>query len=198
MIGFLLLEENIMTDFTFHTIDSAPENSKPLLKQAKESFGFDLNLFAGMAESPALLEGYLALSEIFNKTRLSDIERLIIIMTNNRLNGCEYCIAAHTTGAKGQNIQAEVIEALRYGTPLSDQKLEALRVFTAKMIISRGRPEQKDLNAFLASGYTKENVFDVILGTGLKLMSNYANHIMDTPLDDAFKANAWINKKTKE
>ncbi len=180
-----------MADFTLHTIDSAPEQSKSLLKQAEEAYGFNLNLFAGIAESPALLEAYLALSDIFNKTSLSGTERLIVIMTNNRLNGCEYCMAAHTTGAKAQNIADDVIEALRNGTAIGDQKLEALRTFTSKLINTRGRPMQSDLDAFYAAGYTRGNVFDVILGTGLKLMSNYANHIMDTPVDDAFKANTW-------
>ena len=50
-----------------------------------------------MATAPALLEGYMTLAGIFDKTELSETERQIILMTNNRLNGCTYCMAAHTT-----------------------------------------------------------------------------------------------------
>ncbi len=73
-----------MQTFTIHTVDSAPQASVPLLTGAKQAYGFVPNLFAGMSESPALLEAYLSLSQIFNKTDLSETERQVIMMTANR------------------------------------------------------------------------------------------------------------------
>ena len=181
-----------MTEFTTYSIATAPEASKPFLEGAKKAFGFEANLLGNMAEAPALLEGYLTLSGIFDKTNLSATEQQIILMTNNRLNGCTYCMAAHTTISQGQKVPADIIEALRNGTPIADPKLEALRTFAAVINETRGWPDAADVEAFLAAGYTRQTVLEVILGTSLKVMSNYTNHITKTVLDAAFQANAWI------
>jgi uncharacterized peroxidase-related enzyme len=180
-----------MTEFTIHTEESTPEGSKELIQAAKGKYGFLPNLSAVQSESPAMLEGYGALSQIFNKTNLSETERQIILMTNNRLNGCAYCMAAHTTISQMAKVPVDVIEALRSGTEIADSKLEALRVFTIRMNETRGWVEQSDLDAFFAAGYDKASVLDVILGTSLKVLSNYTNHISQTPVDAAFKANTW-------
>jgi len=179
-----------MTEFKVHTIESAGE-SAPLLEQSNKAYGFVPNLHAVMAESPVMLEAYRALSTIFSKTDLSETERQIIVMTNNRLNGCTYCMAAHTSIMQGAKVPGDVITALREGTPIADPKLEALRVFAEKINVSRGRPDDGDIETFLAAGYTKRTVLEVIVGTSYKVLSNYTNHIATTPLDDAFAGNTW-------
>ncbi len=179
-----------MTHFPIHTSDTAPQ-SKTLIEGAKTAYSFVPNLLATMAESPALLEGYMTLSSIFDKSDLSPTERQIILMVNNKLNGCTYCMSAHTVIARSQGVPDEVIGALRDGTSLSDPKLEALRVFAEQINESRGWLEQSDLDAFLSAGYTHRTILEVILGTSLKVMSNYTNHIASTPLDNAFSSDEW-------
>lgn len=183
------------TQFTTYTTENAPEASKPLLIGAKQALGFLPNLLGGMAESPTLLEGYMSVAGIFNKTTLSETERQIILMTSNRLNDCTYCMAAHTTISQGAKIPADVIAALRNATPIADAKLEALRQFTVRLVESRGWPTDADVQSFIAAGYTRQTVLEVILGTSLKVMSNYFNHIAQTPLDTVFQANAWSTSK---
>ncbi len=180
-----------MTDFTTHTIESAPDTSKPFLQGAKNAYSFVPNLLGTMAAAPALLEGYMTLAGIFDKTDLSETERQIILMTNNRLNGCTYCMAAHTTISQMAKVPADVIEALRNNTPIADPKLEALRTFAAIINETRGWPSDEQVEAFLAAGYTRQTVLEVILGTSLKVMSNYTNHIAETKVDDAFATNTW-------
>lgn len=179
-----------MSTFPLHTVETAPE-SKGLMERAEQAFGFVPNLLGVMAGSPALLEGYMTLSNIFDKTDLSPAERQIILMVNNRLNGCTYCMAAHTKIAEAQGVHADIIEALRNGAELSDPKLEALRVFAINVNESRGWPQQSDIDDLLAAGYTNRTILEVILGTSLKTMSNYTNHIANTPLDAAFAAAEW-------
>ncbi len=179
-----------MTVFQVHTIESAPE-SKELLDSAKNAYGFVPNLLAIMAESPALLEGYMTLASIFDKSDLSATEQQIIMMVNNRLNGCTYCMSAHTGISKAQGVSDEIINALRDGTPISDPKLEALRVFAIRINESRGWPTQDEINSLISVGYTQRTIFEVILGTSLKIMSNYTNHIASTPLDEQFKPVEW-------
>ena len=107
-------------------------------------------------------------------------------MTNNRLNGCVYCMAAHTAISQMAGVKADVIEALRNNTPIADAKLEALRTFAAVINESRGWPSDAQVEAFLKAGYTQQNVLEVILGTSLKVMSNYTNHVAETAVDNAF------------
>jgi len=180
-----------MTSFTAYTIQAAPEASQPLLQSAKDAYSFVPNLLGTMAEAPALLEGYMALASIFDKTNLSETERQIILMTNNRLNGCNYCMAAHTSLSQMAGVKTEIIEALRNNTPIVDEKLEALRTFAAVINESRGWPTEAQVNTFIDAGYTQQSVLEVILGTSLKVMSNYTNHIAETEVDKAFAANAW-------
>ncbi|WP_417731124.1 carboxymuconolactone decarboxylase family protein [Rosistilla oblonga] len=181
-----------MTDFNVHTIESAPEASKPQLEHSQKTYGFVPNLHGVMAESPALLEAYRTVSAIFDtKTDLSTTERQIIAMTNNRLNGCTYCMAAHTSIMQAGKVPDDVITALRDGTPIADPKLEALRVFAEQVNEKRGWIERSDIDALLAAGYTKQTVFDVIVGTAYKVLSNYTNHVAQTPLDPTFAKNEW-------
>lgn len=180
-----------MIDFTVHTHETAPEASKPVLQAVEKAYGFLPNLIGIFAESPAAAEAYPALSSFFDKSDLTPTERQVILMTNNRLNNCTYCMAAHTTISKMQSVPDDVIQALRDGTALADPKLEALRVFATQVNENRGFVDQADLDAFLAAGYTKANILEVVLGTALKVMSNYTNHVAETPLDDAFKPAEW-------
>ncbi len=179
-----------MTDYPIHTAETAPK-AETILRRAQKANGFVPNLYATMAEAPALLEGYVTLSATFDKSDLSATERQIVLLVNSRLNGCSYCMAAHTMIAKMQGVPEDVVEALRSGTELSDPKLEALRSFAIKINESRGWPEQSDLDAFFAAGYEKRNVLEVVLGTALKVMSNYTNHIASTPVDAAFAEAEW-------
>ncbi|WP_298840255.1 carboxymuconolactone decarboxylase family protein [uncultured Roseobacter sp.] len=183
-----------MTEFTTHTAESAPEASARLLEGAQKNMGFVPNLLATMAEAPALLEGYMTLAGIFGKTDLSETERQIILMTNNRLNGCNYCMAAHTTISQGAGVPSDVIDALRNNTPISDPKLEALRQFSIVVNETRGWPGDAQVQALLDAGYTKQTILEVVLGTAFKVLSNYTNHIAETEVDAAFSANAWTDK----
>jgi uncharacterized peroxidase-related enzyme len=177
--------------FKIHTAENTTEAAKPFLEGAKRAYSFVPNLLATMAESPALLEGYMTLAGIFNKTSLTETERQIILMTNNRLNGCVYCMAAHTTISQGAGVPADVIKALRENHVIADKKLEALRTFSAIVNETRGWPTEAQISTFVAAGYTPQTVLEVILGSSLKVMSNYTNHIANTPVDEAFKLNAW-------
>lgn len=184
-----------MTEFNVHSIESAPEHSRPKLEVSKKAYGFIPNLLGVMAESPALLEAYLTLSDLFDtSTNLSTTEQQIIAMTNNRLNGCTYCMAAHTSIMQAGKVAEDVIRALRDGTPIADPKLEALRVFAEQVNQKRGWVDDGDIEDLLAAGYPKRTVFDVIVGTAYKVLSNYTNHVAGTPLDRGFAKNEWVSK----
>lgn len=175
-----------MSEFITHTLDTAPQASRALLQGAKKQIGFIPNLLGAMAESPATLESYLTLSALFDKTAFTVTERQLVILSISRLRNCTYCLAAHGTIARMQKIPAEIVEAVYYNQPLADAKLEALRAFTLAVLAADGFVAQEALHAFYQAGYQKQHVLDVILGISFKTLSNYINHINDTPIDANF------------
>ncbi|WP_298963842.1 carboxymuconolactone decarboxylase family protein [uncultured Roseibium sp.] len=180
-----------MTEFSRHTLETAPEQSKPLLNNSLQAFGMIPNLHAVMAESPQHLEAYQKLHELFQQTSLTAAQQTVVWMTINVEHTCHYCVPAHTAIAHMQKINSGLIEDLRNGKPLEDAKLEALRRFTLQVVRQRGNVSTQDVESFLAAGYTKQHVLDVILGVAQKVMSNYVNHLADTPVDPPFQKFAW-------
>jgi uncharacterized peroxidase-related enzyme len=180
-----------MSMFPIHTEMTAPEAAKPLLEQAKKNLGMIPNLERVMAESPALLEGYVHLWELFDTTSLSPIERQVVYQTANFENQCDYCVPWHTKLSQIAGMAATEIEALRQGAALADPKLEALRRFTQSLILNRGKIAKAELEAFFAAGYSTQQALEVILGIAVKTMSNYTNSIAGTPLDRAVEKLRW-------
>ena len=85
---------------------------------------------------------------------------------------------------------AAIVEALRKRQTLHDYKLDALATFTRAVVKNRGMAGSA-LDHFLAAGYTRAQVLEVVLGVAMKTLSNYTNHIIDVPLDAAFQAEVW-------
>ncbi len=183
-----------MSTFTLHDQNSAPEAAKPLLEQSQKAFGMIPGLHAVMAEAPGLLEGYQVLHGLFVNSSFNADEKTVVWQTINVEHACHYCVPAHTGIAKSMKVSDEVSNALRDETPLPTAKLEALRDFTLAMVRQRGELEPKQVQDFYAAGYSQQNVLEVILGLSQKVMSNYTNHIAQTPVDEAFKQFAWTKK----
>lgn len=180
-----------MITFTRHTLETAPAAAKPILEGVQKAFGFLPNLQGHMAESPELLAGYSELWELFGKSTLTPEEQQVVYLTCNFENDCHYCMAGHTTLAKMIGMAPTVIQALRDGQALPDGKLEALRSFTSAVIRERGFVPDTGLDAFLAAGYSRRNVLEVVLGVATKTLSNYTNHLVHTQLDPFMKGNEW-------
>jgi uncharacterized peroxidase-related enzyme len=178
-------------NYPVHTVDTAPAGSREILDSARKSLGFVPNLFAVMAEAPALVKAYTALSRIFDETSFTATERQIVLLTVSHENDCEYCIAAHSVIAGMQKVPDVIVRAIRDGRPIADRKLETLRRFAAAVVNARGLPSDADTAAFLSVGYGRQQVLEVVLGVGMKTLSNYTNHIAETPLDQAFASAAW-------
>lgn len=180
------------------TTTSAPAAAQPLLEGARKSLGFVPNLYATFANAPAVLEGYFGLSAAFGKTSFSATEQQIIAIAASVDNKCHYCVAAHTTIGQMQKVDPAVLAALRANESLTDGKLEALRLFAKGVVSQRGWVREEEQEAFFAAGYTPAQALEVVLGVSMKTLSNYANHLAETPLDAAFAKNAWESARNGE
>jgi len=181
----------MQAQFPYHDPESAPQAALPSLQQSEQRFGMLPNLMRKMATAPALLEGYLTLGDLFEQTSLSPAEQQVVLLTVSRENRCEYCVGAHSVLADMAGVPKEVTDAVRDGQPLPDPRLEALSRFTAAVVEARGWVGDAEVAAFLEAGYGPQQVLEVVLGVGMKTLSNYTNHIAGTELDGPFQHRAW-------
>jgi AhpD family alkylhydroperoxidase len=109
-------------------------------------------------------------------------------MTVATRNGCHLCVAMHTARLTALGADADTIARLRNAEPLPDPGLEAIRVFTLRVLDTAGDVGDEALRAFLASGYTSQNALEVVLGIGTYTMSTLANRLTGAPVDDQLAA----------
>ena len=187
-----------MTKFEKFDESNAPAEAVPLIEKSKAAFGRLPGLHAVMAGAPALLDGYQVLHRLFaEETSFDADEKTVVWQTINVAHECHSCVPAHTGIAKAMKVSDEISNALRDETPLPSAKLEALRSFTLAMLESRGRPSDAQMQAFLDAGYNQRHVLEIILGLAQKVMSNYTNHIAETPVDEGMKKFAWTPKSQR-
>ena len=180
-----------MTTLKVHNIETAPKESKDLLEKSQKDYAMIPGLHGVLAESPGLFEAYKKIHKLFVNSSFNNEELTVVWQTINVEHACHYCVPAHTAIAKMMKVDDAITEALRNEAPLENPKLEALRTMTLSILRNRGHVTQNELNTFYATGYKERHVLDIILGLSQKIISNYTNHIANTPVDEAFKTFAW-------
>jgi uncharacterized peroxidase-related enzyme len=177
-------------------LQTAEGRTKEVLEASKKSAGGLPNMYAGMANAPALLDTYLHGYQLFRgESGFTAAEQELVFLSIARVNECTYCVAAHSFIADAVSKMAEqAVQAVRNDSPIPDTKLAALSVFTRTMVSSRGKPTPDELAAFLAAGYTENNVLDIILAIAVKTISSYSNHLLHTQLDAMLEAYSWAPK----
>src|SRR3989440_4164468 len=174
-----------MSRFAQYTIANVPEPSKPLLARVHKALGFVPNLYATFAESPPVLEGYLALSASLDKGALSPTERQLVEIAVSTENHCAYCVAAHSTIAGMLKARPEIVTAVRTGAPVGDAKIDALVSFTRAVVLNKGFVPETAVAAFLTAGYSKAQLLEVVGHVGLKVLANYTQDRKSTRLNSS-------------
>lgn len=176
--------------FTQHTDITAPKGSAEVLAKVKARYGFIPNLAAFLAESPVALDAVLSLVGTFDNTSLTAQEQQLVLLTVSANNDCNYCRTVHVGLGRQAGIDAGTIKATLEAAQLENRKLNALRDLTAALVEQRGRVEEAKIDAFLSAGYTKAQVFEVVMGIALKTFTNYCNHLAGAEPNGEFVAMA--------
>jgi AhpD family alkylhydroperoxidase len=189
-----------MTAFAQHGLDTAPEGSRARLANVKSAWGFVPTLHATLAESPVALEAYDTLFGLVAKSTLTPVEQQVAYQAINVFHECEYCVAGHTFLSRKAGVPEAAIQAIRNGEPVAgDARLEALRRFAEAAVRERGFVGDGAVEAFLAAGFTRANVLEVVTVAATKTISNYTNHIARTP-EEGFMADpslAWTAPRNR-
>jgi uncharacterized peroxidase-related enzyme len=187
-----------MTTLKIHDETTAPEAARTALAGVRKAYGLLPNVLGALAENPVVLDAYLALGTAASKAGFTPLEAQVAQITVSVENECHFCVAAHSAVAKGQKLDDSVIAAVRARRPIADPKLEALRDFTRKVVVNRGFVSDADVASFKAAGWTDSAILGVILITAMKSITNYVNHIAETPLNPEFAAFAWSPARSPE
>ncbi|MGM0578145.1 MAG: carboxymuconolactone decarboxylase family protein [Myxococcota bacterium] len=180
-----------MSEPKIHDVETAPEQARPVLEAVAQQLGFVPNVIGLMAEAPAAAKAYAALSEAFSESSLSPVEQQTVLLAAAFENRCDYCMAAHSWGFKGSGGGDEDLKAIRAGQPMPTDRLEALRRFAGTVVARRGWLSDGDLDRFLEAGFERSHALEVLVGVAQKTLSNYTNHIFDTPLDEGLREFRW-------
>ena len=165
------------------TIADAPAAAQPLLEAVKKQLGTVPNLFRLVSNSPAALQGYLDLSGALAKGRLPAATRERIALAVAEINGCNYCLSAHSYLAKNlAKLDDAEIAANRRGAS-HDAKADAAVRFAAKVTETRGHVGAGDVTALKAAGYGDAEVVEIVLHVALNTWTNYINEVAKTEID---------------
>jgi uncharacterized peroxidase-related enzyme len=165
------------------SIDAAPVASRPLLEGVKKQFGLVPNMFRLISNSPAALESYLGLFGTLGKGSLPAPTRERIALAVAEINGCNYCLSAHTyLGKNLAKLDDAEIAANRSGAS-KDLKADGAVRFAVKVVESRGHVSEDDVNKVKAAGYDDAQVIEIVLHVALNTWTNYINEVGKTDID---------------
>jgi alkylhydroperoxidase family enzyme len=180
-----------MQEFILHTIESAPEKSKPTLQALAQKFGFLPNVMATMAANPVLLNGFAGAFASFHGGSLDECEKQALLLTNAVTIRCPWTVAAHSTFALEDGMAAADVDAMRAGRLPAHPKYAALSGLTKALIEKKGNVGEGEIDRFLSAGYTLAQVFEVITSIGISTMAATTTNLARTPIEDRFEAQAW-------
>lgn len=165
------------------TIDAAPEASQGSLKAVNNLLGSVPNMFRLIGNSPQTLEGYLGLNGALGNGSLDAPTRERIALAVAEVNGCNYCLAAHTyLGTNLAKLSADEIETNRRGSS-NNTRAAAVVSFAVKVTKNRGQVTDADIQAVRDAGYSDAEIVEIVGHVGLNTLTNYINEVLGTEID---------------
>ncbi len=164
-----------------------PGAAADIINTVKAKVGGVPNIFATMAQSPAVLEGFLAFNGALGSGILTAAVREQIALAVAGENACDYCASAHRFLAKAAGIDATEAARNLAGTA-TDPRVAAIIGFARAVVRSRGLlvDPANSLNELRKAGLTEAEIVETLAHVGLNLFTNYFNHVANTEIDFPF------------
>jgi uncharacterized peroxidase-related enzyme len=171
-----------MTRLTAINPTEATGKAKNLLDAVNQKLGLTPNMMRTMANSPAVLEGYLNFSGALAGGSLNAKVREQIALAVAETNSCGYCLSAHSAIGQMVGLGKEGITAARQAAA-ADAKTDAILKFARKIVLERGELNDADVAQVRAAGLDEGEVTEVVANVALNIFTNYFNHIAGTVID---------------
>jgi AhpD family alkylhydroperoxidase len=180
-----------MQSFPVLTIDTAPEKSKPALQALQGAFGMIPNVAGTMATSPVLIDSLVALFGKVHGGSFTEAQIQILLLTNAVTNGCSWAVAFHTALALKEGLDQTDVQAIRERRVPKNATSAALSTFARTLIEKRGRVDDHDVDAFVATGFSKAHALEVIAVVAASTITNYTASVTKPRLEQPFQAYSW-------
>jgi alkylhydroperoxidase family enzyme len=180
-----------MERYPVHTLDSASEASKSALHDVQARFGMIPNLAGAMATSPVLIQSFVGIFDKVHGGSFTEPQIQTVLLTDAVTNACTWAVALHTALGLQAGLDPADVEAMRAGRSPSDKKLGALSTVARTLIEKRGRLDEQDIERFLAVGFSKELLLEVIIIVAASTITNYTGNVTNPPLETALQAHDW-------
>jgi AhpD family alkylhydroperoxidase len=180
-----------MERFPIYTCDSAPDASKSALRDVQTRFGMIPNLAGAMATSPVLIQSFIGIFDKVHGGNFTESQIQTVLLTDAVTNACAWAVALHSALALQAGVDPAEVAAMRAGRSPSDSKLGALSTLARTLIERRGRLDDQDIERFLAAGFGKDLLLEVITIVAASTITNYTGNVTAPPLEATLKAHEW-------
>ena len=180
-----------MERFPVHTLESAPQASKSALQDVQKRFGMIPNLAGKMATSPVLAEAFIGIFDKVHGGSFTEPQIQTVLLTDAVTNGSAWAVALHTALGLQAGLDPADVEGMRAGRSPSDQKLGALSTLARTLIEKRGQLADQDIERFLAAGFSKALLLEVITIVAASTITNYTGNVTNPPLEAHLQQFAW-------
>lgn len=180
-----------MENFSVYTIESAPEASRPSLREVQARFGAIPNLAGAMALSPVLIKSFVPIFDQVHGGSFTEPQIQTVLLTDAVTNASTWAVALHTALGLKAGLKAADVGAIRAGRSPADKKLAALSTLARTLIERRGRLDDQGIAGFLDAGFSKELLLEVITIVAASTITNYTGSVTQPPLEDWLQVHAW-------
>lgn len=180
-----------MLNYQIHTVETAPENSKPLLGLFTHAVGFVPNLAGAVANSPVLAKSLLGLFQNVHGGSFTEPEIQVLLLTNAVTNSSSWPVAFHTALGLKQGLDPEDVQAIRERKLPKQKRYAALSEVAKKLIENRGQLTDDDVTTFLQAGFEREHLLEIVAAGAASTITNYAGKITNPPLEAFLQEHAW-------
>ncbi|WP_285416103.1 peroxidase-related enzyme [Pseudomonas sp. efr-133-TYG-5] len=159
------------------SLDTATDATRPVLEGVQKKIGFLPNLFKTLATAPVALDAYVQISTTLGKTSLSAKEKEAVYLATSQVNGCDYCLAAHSLFASKAGLSAADIVEARHG------RLNAFAALAQQLTQTRGHLSDEQIASARAAGIDDKKIIEVIAIVAAQTLTNYLNNVALTDID---------------
>jgi len=180
-----------MSTFPIHTIESAPEQSRPSLEALQNAFGVIPHIAGAMSTSPVLIGSLVGLFGHVHGGSFCEQQIQVVLLTNAVTNACTWAVAFHSALAVKEGVAEADVEAIREHRVPKDLQHAALSVLARTLIEKRGHLDDHAMSAFLKAGFGKDHLLEVIAIVAASTITNYTGNVTQPSLEQGFQAYRW-------
>lgn len=171
-----------MPRFQPTTIENAPEAARPTLEGINKTLGMLPNMYATMANAPAVLHAFTGMHAALGKSSLSNATREQIAVAVAGANTCDYCASAHTLLGKMNGVDENELARNLHGES-NDAQTQAILSFATTLVEREGFATDENIQDARNAGLNDQQILEIIAEVAINIFSNYFNHVAQTVVD---------------